>query len=65
MNFNEEHYRKMAAKLTNEQLIANLDYVEKIIDDDIMDDFILEDVIMETYQILRDECEERIRKGLS
>lgn len=65
MNFSEEHYRKMAAKLTNEQIIFNLDWIIKMIDDDRFDDFLMQDVIMETYQLLRDECEERIRKGLS
>ena len=55
----------MAAKLTNEQIIFNLDWRIKMIDDERFDDFLMQDVIMETYQLLRDECEERIRKGLS
>ena len=51
--------------MSNEQIIFNLDWIIKMIDDDRFDDFLMQDVIMETYQLLRDECEERIRKGLS
>ena len=60
-----EFLRKRASKSSDEQIIFNLDWIIKMIDDDRFDDFLMQDVIMETYQLLRDECEERIRKGLS
>lgn len=62
---NMESLKKIAAGMSNEQIIFNLDWIIKMIDDDRFDDFLMQDVIMETYQLLRDECEERIRKGLS
>ena len=60
-----EFLRKRASKSSDEQIIFNLDWIIKMIDDDRFDDFLIQDEIMETYQILRDECEERFRKGLS
>ena len=60
-----EFLRKRASKSSDEQIIFNLDWIIKMIDDDRFDDFLIQDVIMETYQLLRDECEERVRKGLS
>lgn len=58
----ETSMRELAGALAQEELVSNLDLMKSILADDRVTDFLLIDELLAVHEILRDECENRVRK---
>ena len=63
MELFKTRYGEWLADFDNKCLIETIDNLEQFIDSDIFDNFLLDDEVLALYDMARDECVERIRKG--